>query len=48
VAAPERPPDWLPESGPETTPPAPGATLFEAPAKPSVGRLWVEVEASPH
>jgi hypothetical protein len=45
--APERPPDWLPESAPEAPPLAQGVTLIEAPERPAVGRLWVEVDASP-
>jgi hypothetical protein len=46
LVAPDRPPDWLPESVPDAAPLAQGVTLFEAPPRPSVGRLWVEVDVS--
>jgi len=48
VAVAESPPDWLPKPGPEPAGPAPAATVFEAPSRPSVGRLWVDVGRSAH
>lgn len=47
MAAPDRPPDWLPEGAPET-PPRPPINLIEVEPRPSGGRLWVEVEGGTH
>jgi hypothetical protein len=44
VAAPDRPPDWLPE--PAMTPAAAPAVPIALDPRPSAGRLWVEVDAS--
>src|ERR1700675_3415750 len=43
VAAPDQPPDWLPAPEPEAGPRPSATSLIEAPARPPVGRLWVEV-----
>jgi hypothetical protein len=44
VAAPVRPPDWLPDPGPETPAQAP-LNLIDVPPRPAEGhRLWVEVD----
>ena len=45
VAAPDRPPDWLPDPGPESAPPT-SLDLIDVQPRPAPGhRLWVEVEA---
>jgi hypothetical protein len=43
VAAQDRPPDWLPDAGPDGA--LPPINLIDVPTRPSTGhRLWVEVE----
>ena len=45
VAAPDRPPDWLPDPAPEGSPQTP-LNLIDVLPRPSEGhRLWVEVDA---
>ena len=47
MAAPDRPPDWLPDPGPETAPPATPLKLIDVLPRPAAGhRLWVEVDAT--
>ena len=48
MAAPDRPPDWMPADAPERSPQAP-LNLIDVQPRPLAGhRLWVEVEAESH